>query len=66
MRPRARVWRRKARPGDLYLGVRAGPIAPVEGHDRELDDDLIGRKVGLSGGLLDAIPMLGGDLDVLQ
>ena len=52
-------------PGDLDFCFRAGPLAPVEGLDREPDDELIGRNLALSGSLLNAIPLLSGDPDVL-
>ena len=52
-------------PGDLDFGFGTGPFAPVEGLDCELDDELIGRDLALSGSVFDASPLLGRDPDVL-
>ena len=44
-------------PGDFDFSLSAGPFAPIEGLDRDLDDELVGRNVMLAGGVLDAIPL---------
>lgn len=49
------------RPCHLDFGFGTGPFAPVEGIDCEFYDELMGRTLPLSGRLLDAMPILGGD-----
>ena len=51
--------------GDAGFGLAARPFAAVERLDCELDDELIGRDLALSGSVFDASPLLGGDPDVL-
>ena len=52
-------------PGDLDFGFGAGLFAAVEGPDGELDDELIGRELTLSGSVFDGSSLLGGDPGVL-
>ena len=51
-------------PCDANFCLGTGPFAPVEGLDHELNYELIGRNVVLSGGFLDAISLLCGDPEV--
>ena len=49
----------------MVFGLGAGPFPAVEGLHRELDDELVGRYAVLVGRFCDALPLLGGDADVL-
>ena len=52
-------------PGDGNFGRDAGPCAAVEGFNREVDEELIGRDAALAGSVFDALPLLGREPDVL-
>ena len=48
----------------MYFGLGTGPFAAVEGFQGEFDEELIGGNPAIAG-LFDALPLLGGDADVL-